>query len=99
MNRLMAPRSIRFPLLRIRANRRYRRASVFASPACLGLGVFAALFLLQPLSSPQDRPILYPRVGHHFGVVSVAFSPDGHRLISADADGKLKVWDLASGQL
>ena len=31
--------------------------------------------------------------GHDLGVTSAAFSPDGTRIVTAGADGKLKVWD------
>jgi WD40 repeat protein/tRNA A-37 threonylcarbamoyl transferase component Bud32 len=36
--------------------------------------------------------------GHSGGVKSVAFSPDGSRLLSGSADGTIRLWDAASGQ-
>jgi hypothetical protein len=36
--------------------------------------------------------------GHGAAVLSVAISADGRRLVSASADGTLKVWDAATGQ-
>src|SRR5262249_18765782 len=36
--------------------------------------------------------------GHTSGVRSVAFSPDGKRVASADDDGSLKLWDTGTGQ-
>jgi WD40 repeat protein len=36
--------------------------------------------------------------GHSGRVNSVAFSPDGKRLVSGSEDGTLKVWDAGSGQ-
>src|SRR5262245_1175769 len=35
---------------------------------------------------------------HHSGVLAVAFSPDGKHLATGAADGKLRLWDLASGR-
>jgi WD40 repeat protein len=37
--------------------------------------------------------------GHTSGVLSIAFSPDGKRLASADGDFVVRVWDVATGQL
>ena len=31
-------------------------------------------------------------------MISVAFSPDGKRIVSGSGDKTLKVWDAASGQ-
>src|SRR5262249_57324266 len=36
--------------------------------------------------------------GHSGAGTSVAFSPDGQRLVSGSADQTLKVWDAAKGQ-
>jgi WD40 repeat protein len=36
--------------------------------------------------------------GHTLAVSSVAFSPDGRRLVSASADQTAKIWDAATGQ-
>jgi WD40 repeat protein len=35
--------------------------------------------------------------GHEYGVNSVAFSPDGRRIVSGSADRTVAVWDLQSG--
>jgi WD40 repeat protein len=37
--------------------------------------------------------------GHTDGVSSVAFSPDGRRIVSGSGDGTLKVWDAAAGSV
>lgn len=36
--------------------------------------------------------------GHHATVVQVELAPEGKRLLSADAEGEIRLWDLASGQ-
>jgi WD40 repeat protein len=35
--------------------------------------------------------------GHTDAVLSVAYSPDGHRIASASKDRTVKVWDTATG--
>jgi WD40 repeat protein len=37
--------------------------------------------------------------GHSGGVQSVAFSPDGNRIVSGSSDVSLKLWDAATGEL
>jgi WD40 repeat protein len=37
--------------------------------------------------------------GHRVSVVNVVFSKDGRRLFTSAADGEIRVWDAASGQL
>jgi len=39
-----------------------------------------------------------PLRGHAGGVTSVAFSPDGRRIVSGSDDKTLKVWDVSTGQ-
>ncbi len=39
-----------------------------------------------------------PRSGHTAGVFSVAFSPDGARLISGSGDRSVRLWDVATGR-
>jgi WD40 repeat protein len=42
---------------------------------------------------------LYPgRMGHKLGVLAVAVTPNGKRLITADHDNLIMLWDAASGR-
>ena len=36
--------------------------------------------------------------GHDNDVYAVAYTPDGKRVVSADGDGKIKLWDATTGQ-
>ncbi len=37
--------------------------------------------------------------GHKNGVVSLAITDNGHRLISASLDGTIKTWDINTGRM
>ena len=44
-------------------------------------------------------PDIFSDVGHQNVIVSIAFSPDGRRILSGSWDGTAKIWDVASGTL
>jgi hypothetical protein len=46
----------------------------------------------------SGKPIGPALVGHTYPVLSVAYSPDGRRIVSGSADNTLRVWDADGGQ-
>ena len=66
----------------------------------LGLAVLA-IFSGAPRVGAQEKLNIevVPQIGHPYGVTSVAFSPDGTRLLSGSDDKTLKLWDAATGAL
>ena len=50
---------------------------------------------LWSLHQPQEPVVLK---GHSGSITSIAFSPDGKRLVSGGYDSAVKVWDVQSGQ-
>ena len=53
---------------------------------------------LQNSAEEKSQEELFTLKGHTAGVTSVAFSPDGKRIISGSNDATVKVWDNVSGQ-
>jgi WD40 repeat protein len=90
-----------------RAQPRSASCVVFSSNgkrlAWTGEDFTVAIWDLSALPSPPP-PGLAPEVepitcqGHTGLVTSLVFSPDGKRLVSADEDGVVKLWDTTTGQ-
>jgi dipeptidyl aminopeptidase/acylaminoacyl peptidase len=51
-----------------------------------------------PAAVPQQGGLIRTLSGHGGGVISVAWSPDGRRIVSTSYDGTVKVWDVESGR-
>jgi WD40 repeat protein len=61
----------------------------------LSRNLLAALVLLPAPVLAGETPL---RLRHDGAVYGVAFSPEGRALITAGADGIIRVWDVASGR-
>ncbi|QKV97688.1 hypothetical protein HUT19_33185 [Streptomyces sp. NA02950] len=51
------------------------------------------------LYSAASLPLRHRLTGHHDGVTSVAYSPDGRTLATGSEDGSAKLWNAATGHL
>jgi len=54
--------------------------------------------LLEWCASRESRALVRTLSGHGRGVLAVAITPDGERVISGSYDGTLKIWDTATGE-
>ena len=48
--------------------------------------------------APDGKRLHITLTGHDSYVTSVAFSPDGQRIVSGSADKAVKIWDANSGE-
>jgi WD40 repeat protein len=46
----------------------------------------------------KTREVLHRLTGHTGRMTTLAFSPDGQRLVSGGRDGQVKLWDVETGQ-
>ena len=72
------------------------RSSIFGVIIAVLLG---SLLGAGTQAQDQYKTELVLQIGHSDAVLSVAFSPDGTRVLSGELDGTLKLWDAATGQL
>ncbi|GIJ71468.1 Hsp70 family protein [Virgisporangium ochraceum] len=73
------------------------RAVAFGRDGTLAIGSEDAAIRLRPSSDPGAAPVLL--TGHTDRVGSLAFSPDGTRLVSVGWDATIRLWDVAGRRL
>jgi WD40 repeat protein len=63
--------------------------------------VFISSFLLPHVARADERLKIevVPQIPHSHDVMSVAFSPDGARVLSGSKDGRMKLWHATTGAL
>ncbi|KAK0539074.1 WD repeat-containing protein 5 [Tilletia horrida] len=81
-------------------------AAAAAAAASVGRGSAAAMPSLAAVNNLANRPAslpsyrhIYTLFGHTRSISSLAFSPDGTKLLSAGADKVLKIWSVRTGAL
>jgi WD40 repeat protein len=70
--------------------------SILAALLAAGVTALATQWVCVGAARAQERPEVFPQLGHSQGVFSLAFAPDGNTLASGSADNTVKFWDVAS---
>ncbi|KIJ23160.1 hypothetical protein M422DRAFT_196267, partial [Sphaerobolus stellatus SS14] len=88
----------KWPNLEQTINFKFRISCVTFSPG--GQSVVAAVDNnLYILNATSGKPAVEPLTGHTRAVSSVAFSPDGQRIVSGSSDRTIRIWDAQTGTL
>jgi WD40 repeat protein len=64
----------------------------------LKIGISLLLLLFSQFNFAQQPKLVLP-LGHKSSVYTVAYSPDGNRIVTASGDNTAKVWDVQTGYL
>ena len=75
-----------------------RRIAYFFGPDSQFIATGSAGRSLQVLNLSTRRPAWRFARAHADGILALAFSPDGKRLVTSSHDQTVKVWDSATGQ-
>src|SRR6186713_1959782 len=68
--------------------------------ACFVFGiVFSAIAATSAVADDRPKVEVVSQIGHSSIIQSVAFSPDGSKVLSGALDGTLKLWDVSSGRI
>jgi WD40 repeat protein len=77
-----------------------RGVRIFRASPVLGLVLLAMLGGVAPACAQNQHKVgVVPNTPHSVRVTSVAFSPDGARVLSGSADRTIKLWDAATGAM
>ena len=60
-------------------------------------GICACYFFSEVVSEKRVGWQVQTLTGHSDGVLSVAFSPKGDRIVSGSSDNLIKIWDAETG--
>src|SRR5205809_715185 len=68
--------------------------------ACVVFGIFfSAIAATSAVAEDRPKVEVVSQIGHSSIIQSVAFSPDGSKVLSGALDNTLKLWDVSSGRI
>src|ERR1700680_396120 len=70
--------------------------SILAALLAAVVTTLATVWVCVGAARAQERPDVFPQLGHSQGVLSLAFTPNGNTLASGSADNTVKLWDVTS---